>query len=161
MDGAFLAYHNTAEVFGFQYVPIEEIEHRIYGSSVRAAWAFDTECKLLQKAVACIDKRYRQAGDLTVVTTIGKDHLDFYVDPQASKSPNRKVMHLRMELKRLQDGRVIPAGEFLSGVDDDIQVYSAFTESEVEFSQFQKYFNASQWGSSSGGFSASPLDGIA
>ncbi|OCB89863.1 hypothetical protein A7U60_g2892 [Sanghuangporus baumii] len=31
MDGIFLAYHNTARVFGFQYVPLEEMDDRLFG----------------------------------------------------------------------------------------------------------------------------------
>lgn len=31
MDGVFVAYHNTDEVFGFQYIPIEEMDMRLYG----------------------------------------------------------------------------------------------------------------------------------
>lgn len=146
MDGAFLAYHNTAEVFGFQYVTLEEIEHRIYGSSKRAAWSFDMGCKVLQKVVAAIDKKYRDQGDLTVVTTIGKDHLDFYVDPEASKAPGRNVMHLRLELKREMNGLEVPPGKMLDGAEEDIKIWSSLTESEVEYSQYRKYLAASFWG---------------
>ena len=31
MDGAFIAYHNTKEIFGFEYVKTKEIEARIFG----------------------------------------------------------------------------------------------------------------------------------
>ena len=31
MDGIFLAYHNTARLFGFQYVPLEEMDRRVFG----------------------------------------------------------------------------------------------------------------------------------
>ncbi|KAG9315444.1 hypothetical protein JVU11DRAFT_3055 [Chiua virens] len=32
MDGVLVAYHNTARIFGFQYVSLEEMEERLYGS---------------------------------------------------------------------------------------------------------------------------------
>ena len=32
MDGAFIAYHNTKELFGYEYLKIEEIEKRLFGS---------------------------------------------------------------------------------------------------------------------------------
>lgn len=32
MDGIFVAYHNTEQQFGFQYVPVKEMENAIYGS---------------------------------------------------------------------------------------------------------------------------------
>lgn len=31
MDGVFVAYHNTAKVFGFQYIPLEQMEGHLYG----------------------------------------------------------------------------------------------------------------------------------
>ncbi|KAK7056724.1 hypothetical protein VNI00_002441 [Paramarasmius palmivorus] len=30
MDGVFVAYHNTARMFGFQYVPLEEMDQRLF-----------------------------------------------------------------------------------------------------------------------------------
>ncbi|KAI9464309.1 mitochondrial protein Pet127-domain-containing protein [Boletus coccyginus] len=32
MDGVLVAYHNTTRIFGFQYVSLEEMEERLYGS---------------------------------------------------------------------------------------------------------------------------------
>ena len=34
MDGAFIAYHNTKETFGFEYVSTSEIDNRVFGSKV-------------------------------------------------------------------------------------------------------------------------------
>ena len=31
MDGVFVAYHNAARMFGFQYVPLEQMDERIFG----------------------------------------------------------------------------------------------------------------------------------
>ena len=31
MDGVIVAYHNTVEIFGFQYIPLEDMERCIYG----------------------------------------------------------------------------------------------------------------------------------
>lgn len=31
MDGVIVAYHNTARMFGFQYVPLEEMDERLFG----------------------------------------------------------------------------------------------------------------------------------
>jgi hypothetical protein len=32
MDGVFVAYHNTSRMFGFQYVPLKEMDQRLFGS---------------------------------------------------------------------------------------------------------------------------------
>ncbi len=40
MDGAFIAYHNTREIFGFEYVKTKEIEKRVFGSTLYANVSF-------------------------------------------------------------------------------------------------------------------------
>ncbi|CAO1629068.1 unnamed protein product [Sympodiomycopsis kandeliae] len=40
MDGIFVAYHNAARVFGFEYFPIEEMAKQIFGSVEMADQAF-------------------------------------------------------------------------------------------------------------------------
>ncbi|KAF9077594.1 mitochondrial protein Pet127-domain-containing protein [Rhodocollybia butyracea] len=33
MDGVFVAYHNTARMFGFQYIPLTEMDQRLFGET--------------------------------------------------------------------------------------------------------------------------------
>jgi hypothetical protein len=33
MDGVIVAYHNTARMFGFQYISLEEMDQRLFGSA--------------------------------------------------------------------------------------------------------------------------------
>lgn len=51
MDGAFVAYHNTKEIVGFEYVKTKEIEKRIFGNSIYADTAFVICSKLLTTLV--------------------------------------------------------------------------------------------------------------
>ena len=32
MDGIFVAYHNTKRIFGFQYIPLDEMDYALHGS---------------------------------------------------------------------------------------------------------------------------------
>lgn len=63
MDGVFVAYHNTARMFGFQYVPIAEMEQRLYGPGHpdRGARIFEKCIGLLEaisnEIVACFPKQ--------------------------------------------------------------------------------------------------------
>lgn len=47
MDGAFVAYHNTLENFGFEYIKTKEIEKRMFGSNQAADLAFVCCSKLI------------------------------------------------------------------------------------------------------------------
>lgn len=44
MDGIFVAYHNTERIFGFQYIPLEEMDYTIHGTTDRQLG--DAEFKL-------------------------------------------------------------------------------------------------------------------
>eukprot|EP00434_Breviolum_minutum_P037293 symbB.v1.2.033064.t1/scaffold4054.1/size45513/2 len=49
MDGVIVAYHNTAEIFGFQYIPLDDMERCVYGGTEAADVAFDLCSQLLEK----------------------------------------------------------------------------------------------------------------
>lgn len=51
MDGAFLCYHNTREIFGFQYISIEEIEKRVFGCKEFAEIVFKTTLQIHQMII--------------------------------------------------------------------------------------------------------------
>jgi len=141
MDGAFLCYHNTDKVFGFQYVPLEEIDHRVYGSPEQAEWCFDTTCKLLEEVVGAISERCGDEGDLTVVTTLGRDHLDFYVDPMERSNLTDPVKHFRLQLKKGSHSAAQhdPAAAYFKRP----EISTLITESLAPYSQFQKFLFAS------------------
>lgn len=48
MDGVIVAYHNTAQIFGFQYIPLEEMDARLFGAAGRGDRVFDKCVKLLE-----------------------------------------------------------------------------------------------------------------
>lgn len=48
MDGVFVTYHNTARVFGFQYIPLEEMDTRLYGNKDAGPYVFEKCLELLQ-----------------------------------------------------------------------------------------------------------------
>ena len=59
MDGAFIAFHNTLQNFGFEYVKTEEIERRIFGSKENAETAFVCCSKIMTTLLDEILKEYK------------------------------------------------------------------------------------------------------
>jgi hypothetical protein len=51
MDGVLVAYHNTARLFGFQYIPLDEMEACLFGSKGRGDRVFQ-KCVGLMEEVA-------------------------------------------------------------------------------------------------------------
>jgi len=60
MDGAFIAYHNTKEIFGFEYVKTKEIERRIFGNELYADLSFVSCSKLL---IVLLDNLLKELKD--------------------------------------------------------------------------------------------------
>jgi hypothetical protein len=48
MDGVFVAYHNTARIFGFQYISLDEMDERLFGNAARGDRVFEKCIGLLE-----------------------------------------------------------------------------------------------------------------
>jgi hypothetical protein len=51
MDGIFVAYHNTEKFFGFQYIPLSEMDERLFGSPLAGNRVFEKCVGLLEALV--------------------------------------------------------------------------------------------------------------
>lgn len=57
MDGIFVCYHNTDEIFGFQYIPLETMDDNLFGGSVLASQTFANSLLMFERLLD------RVAGD--------------------------------------------------------------------------------------------------
>ena len=62
MDGVVVAYHNTERMFGFQYIPLEEMDRRLFGSHPEAGDRVFAKCinileLVAEEAVRCFPKQ--------------------------------------------------------------------------------------------------------
>ena len=48
MDGVFVAYHNTERIFGFQYIPLSEMDTRLLGARASGKAVFEKCMQLLE-----------------------------------------------------------------------------------------------------------------
>jgi len=81
MHGAFVAYHNTAEIFGFEYLPLEEMDHYIFGGSAMADKAYDVTCKLFSHVLERVtDDHPNDTLKLCFAATRNSRDLDIWVE---------------------------------------------------------------------------------
>ena len=66
MNGVLVAYHNTAEIFGFEYLSIEEMNRSIFGSCELGNAMYEYSFSILQKIVGTLTPRF--AGETIRVT---------------------------------------------------------------------------------------------
>ncbi|RKP36148.1 mitochondrial protein Pet127-domain-containing protein [Dimargaris cristalligena] len=58
MDGVFVAFHNTKSLFGFQYIPREEMDKVLFGSTRRGDKYFFLTLQLLEKVFDTVTAKY-------------------------------------------------------------------------------------------------------
>ena len=58
MDGIFVCYHNTATVFGFEYMSVEEMNEKIFGSQEMAQQAFHLSIGVLERILESCTELY-------------------------------------------------------------------------------------------------------
>ncbi|KAJ2721713.1 hypothetical protein GGI07_003769 [Coemansia sp. Benny D115] len=81
MDGIFVAYHNTARMFGFQYVTRREMDGVLYGNEATGDKAFKSVLIILGKLLQTVSDQYPQRDIRVTFDTIGSDaNLDIWVE---------------------------------------------------------------------------------
>ncbi|KAG0255827.1 hypothetical protein BG011_004920 [Mortierella polycephala] len=91
MDGIFVAFHNTARIFGFQYISLDEMDSRLFGSSVMGNECFKNQLRLLNRTLDMITAKYpEQDLKITVDTDETVQSMNVWVETMplgASSSP--------------------------------------------------------------------------
>ncbi|KAG8214887.1 hypothetical protein J3R82DRAFT_10058 [Butyriboletus roseoflavus] len=81
MDGVLVAYHNTARIFGFQYVSLEEMEERLYGSG-NGMRVFDKCVSLLERVLSDVVSIYGERSvKCTFETRELSQELNVWIQP--------------------------------------------------------------------------------
>ncbi|KIK69607.1 hypothetical protein GYMLUDRAFT_33983 [Collybiopsis luxurians FD-317 M1] len=93
MDGVFVAYHNTARLFGFQYVSLEEMDQRLFGAAPGAGdRVFQKSIELLELVSEEIASCFPGQSVKCMFETqdgVGKD-LNIWVEPYSANSGNEE-----------------------------------------------------------------------
>ncbi|KAH9042070.1 mitochondrial protein Pet127-domain-containing protein [Lactarius pseudohatsudake] len=82
MDGVFVAYHNTKKIFGFQYIPLSEMDARLFGDDAVGDAVFE-RCLTLLEAV--LEEATRELPHQSIRLTAEKcereDNLKVFLEP--------------------------------------------------------------------------------
>ncbi|KAF9572914.1 hypothetical protein EC968_009220 [Mortierella alpina] len=98
MDGIFVAFHNTARIFGFQYISLDEMDSRLFGTSVMGDECFRNQLRLLNRTLDEITKKYpKQDLKITVDTDETVQSMNVWVETMplgAASSPRGSTVKL-------------------------------------------------------------------
>lgn len=73
MDGIMIAYHNTAEIFGFQYLTRTEMDEILYGNEVTGDAIFKVVLKVYDEVLQSIVNLYQEDESLKLTFSLNKD----------------------------------------------------------------------------------------
>ncbi|OZJ04984.1 hypothetical protein BZG36_01777 [Bifiguratus adelaidae] len=81
MDGVFVAFHNTARIFGFQYISLDEMDARLFGNSTIGQQAFKTSLQLLSNVLDAVTEKYpKQTLRISFETRAKRQQMDVFVE---------------------------------------------------------------------------------
>ncbi|KAJ1991838.1 hypothetical protein EDC05_003193 [Coemansia umbellata] len=80
MDGIFVAYHNTARMFGFQYISRREMDTVLYGNETTGTKAFRAVLILLGKLLRTLTDKYPEQDLRITFDTERTKQLDVWVE---------------------------------------------------------------------------------
>lgn len=119
MDGLFVAYHNTQEIFGFQYVSREELDQALFGSTALGDQSFVLSLACMNM---CFNQAVREFPDddfIKVVFAADSVGLDVYARRLKDGTENLEdeiaeedVQRWNIQMNRMKNG------EFVSTIDD-------------------------------------------
>lgn len=103
MDGIFLAYHNTAEIFGFQYLPMELMDEVLFGNTATGDAAYRLILNTFAHTLDTICQQHHGHSDIRITfvlnrecskLTLFSESMDHEEDSQKSLLHARQPKHL-------------------------------------------------------------------
>ncbi|PWZ01601.1 Pet127-domain-containing protein, partial [Testicularia cyperi] len=114
MDGIFVAYHTTSTIFGFQYIPVEEMNERLFGSQEMAEQAFKLSLGMMESILEAATSMFpEQTLKVTVdAREKGDGPMSIYVEPADSpvtpdQTMPRTIVQLDVTVDRFLDGGLV------------------------------------------------------
>lgn len=123
MDGIFVAYHNTAKMFGFEYFSREFMDERLFGGSVQGDRVFDRCVKCMEDVASEIAMCFPgESVKCAFETAEGAGVLRIYVEPEEwdeQTQGERPIVQLLVTATNYLNGnRILDPMDFGTRADD-------------------------------------------
>ncbi|PCH40072.1 Pet127-domain-containing protein [Wolfiporia cocos MD-104 SS10] len=115
MDGIFVAYHNTERLFGFQYIPLEEMDQRLYGHT--AGMRVFNRCISLLEVIFNEIVLYfpKQSVNCTWETRNFGGYMHIWVEPQEwNQNSEKPLVQLDINITNVLNGEKV-SGQIAAG----------------------------------------------
>ncbi|KAG8883200.1 hypothetical protein FRB97_007022 [Tulasnella sp. 331] len=116
MDGIFVAYHNTAKIFGFQYLSLSEMDDRLFGGRLAGDRVF-AKCVELLEHLADAATSIWPAKDIKCTFESTASCMRLWVQPVA-KTVNAPITELTLRVENWINGELVQGTPDLNNVGD-------------------------------------------
>lgn len=105
MDGIFVAYHNTDKIFGFQYVSLEEMDMRLFGSRAMGDKVFRLCVRLLERLLDVATQAFPDESlSISLETRQGAETMNMFVNPYGDES---RMLEFAVTADRFFDDKLV------------------------------------------------------
>ncbi|KAJ1028142.1 hypothetical protein NDA13_003588 [Ustilago tritici] len=113
MDGIFVAYHTTSTIFGFQYISVEEINERLFGSQEMADQAFRLSLGMMENVLDAATSMFPEQTLKITIEAREKSEagMTVFVEPcnapctgDSGETKERSIVQLDITVDRYLDG---------------------------------------------------------
>lgn len=117
MDGLFIAFHNTNEIFGFQYTSREEMDAVLFGSSSMGDQVFNITLQLFQTVLDQVHKSFPDQRLQLVFNTVS-NRMNIFALSEGCDSEDKIVEGLQNNNVQslLQKQWVLEVDRFINGI---------------------------------------------
>lgn len=133
MDGVFVAYHNTALIFGFQYIPLTEMETRLYGDPRAGPRVFEKCVGLLNAIYSEIITYFpEQTVHCTFETKEYGHIMHVWIEPEEwAKSDEKPIIQLDVKFSNFLGYDSVPGPKAVDSVNQPWNVSYSITKSSL------------------------------
>ncbi|KAI0074011.1 Pet127-domain-containing protein [Panus rudis PR-1116 ss-1] len=142
MDGIFAAYHNTAQMFGFQYIPLEDIDEALFGVKGVGDQVFEM-CLSLLEAVSHEITHHLPEQDISCLWYTEDDGSVLHVwaepvDWDARNGP-QPIVQLDITTNNLINGSTVPAQNAIPKISKEHwSVHFKIQTAQLDFMQIRQ-----------------------
>lgn len=104
MDGCFIAYHNGARIFGFQYCSIEEMEESLYGSKEEGEMVYRLCLGMLERVLGDVVDSFGVGKGVKLMFEAHEEGLNVFIEPLHPETGEVGLKLLRIEGNNFVDG---------------------------------------------------------
>jgi len=134
MDGIFITYHNILKIFGFEYLPLAELEKAIFETRKMADTCFNATMALFQIALNEILNEFKETENIILLINVDSKlcEITFFAQPVDEKyivtTKKQAGLELKLNMERLINGRNV-VGPMLLDDSDNFKLYYSFKKS--------------------------------